>query len=88
MQVPVYSDRNAERLPAYHRMDLAFTMKGKRKLFKKIETEKIFSIYNVYYRKNPYSINFRQDETDPNITFAEKTYLFAIIPSATINFKF
>jgi len=87
--VPIYSERNAERMPAYHRFDLAVTWKGKRKWFNgRVEQEKVFSIYNVYNRKNPYSINFETDENDPNVTIAKKTYLFKILPSFTWNFKF
>lgn len=87
--VPVYSQRNGERMPAYHRMDLACTLKGKRKWFKgKVDHDMVFSIYNVYNRKNAYSINFEEDEANPNVNVAKKTYLFKIIPAATLNFKF
>ena len=88
MIVPVYSSRNGDRLPAYHRMDISATWKMKKKWFKRVERELLISIYNVYNRKNAYSINFRQDEENPNVTLAEKTYLFGIIPSITYNFKF
>jgi len=87
--VPVYSERNAERMPAYHRLDLACTLKGKKKWFKgKVDHDLVFSVYNAYNRKNPYSINFREDDANPNRRVAEKTYLFKIIPAATLNFRF
>lgn len=87
--VPVYSDRNGERMPAYHRLDIAATLKAKRRWFKnRLEREWVFSIYNVYNRHNAYSLNFVQDEDNPQITKAQKTYLFGIIPSVTANFKF
>jgi len=45
-------------------------------------------VYNAYFRKNAYTINFRQDANDPNVTYAEKTYLLPIVPAVTYNFKF
>ncbi|NQX91577.1 MAG: TonB-dependent receptor [Flavobacteriales bacterium] len=86
--VPVYGDRNSNRMPAYHRMDVGCTVKGKERPDRKWEGEWVFSIYNVYFRKNAYQIEFRQDENDPTRTEAVKTYLLPILPSFTYNFKF
>ena len=86
--VPVYSDRNGARMPAYHRMDLAVTLKGKEKEGQKWHNEWVFSVYNAYFRKNPYSINFREDADNPGSTYAEMTYLFGIVPAITYNFNF
>lgn len=88
MTIPLYSDRNAERLPDYHRLDLAASLKGKIKPNKKWQGEWVFSVYNVYNRANAFAINFKKSETNPNETVAEMTYLFGIIPSITYNFKF
>lgn len=86
--VPVYSNRNAYRMPDYHRMDLSFTYTAKQNPKRKWNTEYNVSLYNAYNRKNPWVINFRSDPNDPSITYAEMTYLFGIIPSFTFNFKF
>ncbi len=86
--VPVYSDRNAYRMPDYHRLDIAFTLLPKRKPNKKWHGEWNFSIFNVYERKNAWTINFVTDENNPDNTYAEMTYLFSIIPSITYNFHF
>ncbi len=88
MIIPVYSDRNAERLPAYHRLDLAVTLKGKEKEGKRFTGDWVFSVYNAYNKANAFSINFRQSETDPNVTQAEMMYLFGIVPAVTYNFRF
>jgi hypothetical protein len=85
---PVYSDRNAYRLPDYHRLDLSATLKGKQKPGKKWHGEWNLSVYNAYYRKNPWVINFVNDDDKSNITRAEMTYLFGILPSISYNFKF
>lgn len=86
--VPIYSERNAYRMPDYHRLDLSLTIKGKQKPNKKWSHEWNFTIYNAYGRKNAWTINFVQDKDNPSVTFAEKTYLFSIIPAVTYNFKF
>jgi hypothetical protein len=88
MVVPVYSDRNGSRMPAYHRLDLSATLQPKKNADRKWQGEWVFSVYNAYFRKNAYTINFRQDANDPNVTYAEKTYLLPIVPAVTYNFKF
>ena len=50
LSVPVYSDRNAERMPAYHRGDIGFTLKNKEKVGRKLFWDLNVSIYNVYNR--------------------------------------
>lgn len=84
--IPIYSSRNAYRMPDYHRLDLSVTFKGKPG--KKWHDELNLSVYNVYNRHNAWAINFVRDATDPNLTYAEKTYLFSIIPALTYNVKF
>ena len=96
--LPVYSDRNSERMPAFHRFDISATLYGKKgdekppkkngKKRWKYESNWNFSIYNMYARKNAFSINFRESEDDPTKTEAIKTYFFQIIPSVSYNFKF
>jgi len=85
---PVYSDRNAYRMPNYHRMDMSLSLKSKEKPGRKWNYDLNLSVYNVYARKNAWAINFVQDESDPNLTYAEMTYLFPIIPAITFNFNF
>ena len=83
---PVYKERNSGRFPDYHRLDLGITIQPKRK--QRLDGEWVFSIYNVYARKNPWSINFVQDAINPAITYPEKFYLYSIVPSVMYNFKF
>ncbi|MCB0402388.1 MAG: carboxypeptidase-like regulatory domain-containing protein [Flavobacteriales bacterium] len=96
--VPVFSDRNAERMPAFHRFDLSLTLYGKKwdqkppkkngKPRWKYESNWNFSVYNVYRRQNAFSIVFRQNEDNPTVTEAHMIYFFEIIPSISYNFKF
>jgi len=86
--LPVYSDRNTYRMPDYHRLDLSVLLKGRDKPARRFSGEWNLSVYNAYARKNAWVINFVRDENDPDVTYAEMTYLFSIIPSITYNFKF
>lgn len=81
-----YTERNGYRMPAYHRMDVAATLQGKKT--KKFESSWIFSVYNLYGRENAYSIVFQNDPDDPSRTQALQYALFRFVPSVTYNFKF
>ncbi len=81
----LYTERNGNRMPPYHRLDL-----GIEKQFKtrgKFESNLNFSLYNSYMRNNAYSITFRQNEKTKQIE-AVQTTLFKLVPSITYNFKF
>lgn len=86
--LPVYTGRNEYRLPDYHRLDLSFTLRGKEKPGRRWRGEWNFSVYNAYARKNIWTLNFVQDADNPDLTYAEMTYLFSIIPAITYNFRF
>ncbi|WP_031528539.1 TonB-dependent receptor [Dyadobacter crusticola] len=81
--------RNNNRIPAYHRLDLAATLKAKRKLFKTGEGEWVLSVYNVYNRRNPFSVYTRANEDTPLKTEAVRyAVIGSFIPAITYNFKF
>ncbi|MHA4737531.1 TonB-dependent receptor [Dyadobacter sp. MSC1_007] len=81
--------RNNSRIPAYHRLDLAATLKAKRKLFKVGEGEWVFSVYNIYNRRNPFSVYTRINEDNPLKAEAVRYSVIGnFIPSVTYNFKF
>jgi hypothetical protein len=86
-----FSKVNQYRLPAYHRIDLSATYTPKQKPGKKIQSNWVFSIYNVYSRKNPYFIYYDQSGSPYDGTLkveALQVSLFPILPSVTWNFKF
>jgi hypothetical protein len=86
--IPIYSDRNAYRYQDYHRLDLSVVFYSKEKPGKKFHWDLNLSVYNAYNRHNTWTINFVQDNEQPDVTYAEKVYLFGIIPSITFNFHF
>lgn len=81
-----YTERNASRMPNYHRLDLSATYEKPRK--GRYQTSWNFSLYNAYGRQNAYTISFEDDENDPSRTRAVQTSLFRWVPSVTYNFKF
>jgi hypothetical protein len=90
LTVPYYTERNAYRMPNYHRLDLGATYypQKKKKRWERYESSWNFSVYNAYGRENAYTISFRQNADDPSITEAVQLSLFRWIPSVTYNFKF
>lgn len=86
--LPVYTGRNEYRLPDYHRLDVSLTIKGKERPGGRWHGEWNFSVYNAYARKNVWTLNFTQDEQNPDVSYAEMTYLFSVIPAITYNFRF
>jgi hypothetical protein len=86
--IPLYTARNSYRYPDYHRLDLALSYRPRAKTKSKWQGEWNLSVYNAYNRKNAWTINFVQDSNNPNLSYAEKTYLFSLIPAITYNFKF
>ncbi|MGN6401994.1 MAG: TonB-dependent receptor [Flavisolibacter sp.] len=85
-----YSAINKYRLPSYHRLDISATYTPQKKN-KKLQSYWVFSVYNVYNRKNPYFIYFDQSGSPYNGTLkiqAKQVSLFPVLPSVTWNFKF
>lgn len=87
INVPSYGLRNKNRLPAYHHLDIAATLTPKSNKDRQWKGEWVFSIYNLYNRKNAASINFRQN-TDTGSNEAVKTSIFGVVPAVSYNFKF
>ena len=92
LSIPEYSERNAHRLPDYHRLDIAATFKGKQT--KRWKSQWIFGIYNVYNRQNAANITFKETLTNGSETGlgtgnnkAYKLTYFGIVPSISYEFK-
>jgi hypothetical protein len=81
-----YASRNANRMPANHRLDISVTYDKKKK--KRIQESWNFSVYNVYGRENAYRITFQDDPKNLSRTQIIQTSLFRWVPSITYQFKF
>ena len=81
-----YAARNANRMPAYHRLDFSATYEKNKT--KRMHGSWNFSLYNVYGRENAYRISFKDDPNNPTRTQIIRTALFKWVPSVTYQFKF
>ncbi len=97
--VPIYGQKNNDRLPDYHRMDLSATFKLNKNPGKKFRHSLTISIYNVYGRKNALFVNYNKTELadgsfriPSNLLDSNRVpsqyYLFQFTPSFSYNFKF
>ncbi len=85
--VPSYGLRNENRLPAYHHLDISATLTPRKNNNSNWKGEWVFSIYNLYNRKNAAAINFRQN-SQTGTNEAVKTSIFGMVPAVSYNFKF
>lgn len=97
--VPIYDEKNNDRLPDYHRLDVAFKFIFN-KPEKRFKHNLTLSLYNAYARQNPIAINFNKIEDDqgnPIVranVWGEDTYiatqseLVRFMPSLTYKFGF
>ncbi len=84
-----YADRNSNRIPDYHRLDLSVNYDFKKNEHRKFKQSLNLSLYNVYARRNAYSVTFRPNEDNPNVSEAVRLSIIGtIIPALTYNFNF
>jgi hypothetical protein len=91
----VISERNGYRLPTFHRLDLSATYTPNKNPNRRWKGQWVFSVYNAYNRKNPFTIYTRITKNDDGDVIGDGStkearliYLFPILPSITYNFKF
>jgi hypothetical protein len=84
--VPVYARRNASRIPDYHRLDVAYTLGKGYKRDKKFQTSWTIAVYNVYARRNAYSVFFTQ-AAFRGAEANKLSILGTVFPSLTFNFE-
>ncbi|OOV19364.1 TonB-dependent receptor [Flavobacterium sp. LM4] len=87
LNVPNFSLRNGNRLPLYHHLDLAATYTPKPDKKKGWQSYWVFSIYNIYNRKNAASITFSTNE-DTGQNETKKLSIYGLVPGVSYNFKF
>ena len=84
----IYSGRNEDSMPDYHRLDLSLTYRTKGRVQeKRWSGEWNLSLYDAYARHNAWSMAFGYNRETRN-TECRKIYLFTIIPSLSYNIKF
>jgi hypothetical protein len=83
--------RNGERISDYHRLDFATTryFSGFNILGRKFDHHIVLAVYNVYRRRNAFSIFFQESSTLPgNFEAVRYSIIGDIVPSITYNFNF
>ncbi|MFT5997605.1 MAG: hypothetical protein ACI81P_000050 [Neolewinella sp.] len=56
--VPLFLERNIDRLPVYHRLDFSWTIHNFRREKRACTGDWVFTVYNFYGRDNTYNIFF------------------------------
>ncbi|WP_134149418.1 TonB-dependent receptor [Flavobacterium sp. 270] len=87
IKIPNFSLRNENRLPVFHHLDLAATYTPKPDKKKGWQSYWVFSIYNIYNRKNAASMTFATNE-DTGANETRRLSIFGIVPGISYNFKF
>ena len=99
IEVPIYTDKNNDRFPEYHRLDFSSQFLLNKNPQNKFKHSLTLSVYNVYGRKNPTFINFNKSLKDDgkfeipgNLLAASRstsqTYLYGVTPSLSYHFRF
>jgi hypothetical protein len=82
-----FSDRNSARIPDYHRLDLALIIEGNHRRKKLWDGQWVISFYNVYSRKNAYSVFYKEDNNGLLQPY-KLSVIGSIVPSLSYSFKF
>lgn len=99
-QVPVYTNRNNDKLPNYQRFDLSTTI-NLNKPDRKYQHELTIAFYNFFYNKSAAMLYFNKtyvesdnhmyvpsDVINPAVITPSYRYIFSIVPSLTYSFSF
>jgi hypothetical protein len=85
-QLPLFTERNNDRIPDYHRLDFSWTITNPSMKEKRWQGSWIFTVYNLYGRANPYSVFFKNGKD------GMKVYQLSVFASPLVslayNFKF
>lgn len=85
--IPLFSERNSQRIPDYHRLDLVLTYKSRIRKTKKNNDRWVLTIYNLYGRENVANIFFSSQNNQPAQPF-QLVNIGQMIPTITYKFEF
>lgn len=94
--IPIFLERNNDRLPVYHRLDFSWTITNPKMVKKRWVGDWTFTVYNLYGRDNAYNIYYQPREAGgPSEIFGSSplgsyklTIFGAPIVSLSYGFKF
>ncbi|MFZ1716335.1 MAG: TonB-dependent receptor plug domain-containing protein [Saprospiraceae bacterium] len=82
-----YSQRNYLRIPDYHRLDVSLTVTRGAIRTRKNKGSITLSVYNLYARKNAFSVFYRKSNNQPLVAY-KLAVLGTALPSLSYNFQF
>jgi len=96
IDVPIFIERNNARMRPYHRLDLSWKVRYGKKLNRAWVGDWIFTVYNVYGRRNPFNLYYSQRQgslngdifLDSPLGSYELSVLNSPVISLTYNFTF
>lgn len=91
LNIPYNTDniRNNYRITPYHRLDLGATYQFRKNDVRRYKQNIVISVYNVYNRRNAFSIYFRTKSGEPLQTEAVRYAIIGtFVPAVTYNFNF
>ncbi|MBX2842112.1 MAG: TonB-dependent receptor [Flammeovirgaceae bacterium] len=90
-----YSGRNGYKMVDFHRLDLSYNIEGKKNDLRKFKTSQSISIYNVYNRRNPFTVYSRTKQDKEGEIIGDGTEkelrqvsLFPILMSYSFQIRF
>tara|TARA_A100001011_G_scaffold383956_1_gene455900 strand:+ start:7188 stop:9611 length:2424 start_codon:yes stop_codon:yes gene_type:complete len=94
--IPIFLSRNNSRLPVFHRLDFSWKIAYSKDPKRRFKSDWIFTIYNVYGRKNPFNIYYTQRDggkdgsvfLDSPLGAYELSVIKGALVSLSYNFKF
>jgi len=98
--IPIYSEKNNDKLPNYHRLDISAKLNLNIKESARYKHDFTFSIFNLYGRNNLIAVNFNKIETEngefkvPGNLVSEQEFvptslsLLGFMPSISYSFSF
>ncbi len=89
--IPYNTDgiRNNYRITPYHRLDMGATFNFRKNDRRRYKQSIVISVYNVYNRRNAFSIYFRTKQGEPQQTEAVRLSIIgSVVPAITYNFNF
>lgn len=96
LDVPIFLERNNARLRPYHRLDFSWKISYGKNPNRKWKGDWIFTIYNIYGRKNPFNVYYTQrsgsEDSDVFLSSPLGSYELSVLNSPlfalTYNFVF
>ncbi|GAB3947457.1 TonB-dependent receptor [Spirosoma harenae] len=86
--VKEYGDRNSMRAESYHRLDLNWQIRRRRRIYERTWS---IGVYNAYNRRNPFYYSLEGQDQGPGLPSKTVLYrysIFSVLPSVSYSIKF